>query len=187
MRRVDSLEKTLMLGGIGGRRRRGRQRMRWLNGILTRWMWVWVNSRSWWWTGRPGVLRFMGSHRVGHDWETELNWRIIKETFPWKLTVIDWDWIKSLITDKLAVSPFSITNISWGPIDTPSCFSHSEYWDWLYFSQCDKCRLEISNKLIKKSEFWWDQMLEWPFLSFLKLDPTSQEFHFLLLHHLFSS
>ena len=41
---------------------------------LTRWMWVWVNSRSWWWTGRPGVLRFMGSQRVRHDWETELNW-----------------------------------------------------------------------------------------------------------------
>ena len=35
---------------------------------------VWVNSGSWWWTGRPGVLRFMGSQRVGHDWVTELNW-----------------------------------------------------------------------------------------------------------------
>ena len=41
---------------------------------LTRWMWVWVNSGSWWWTGRPGVRRFMGSQRVGHDWATELNW-----------------------------------------------------------------------------------------------------------------
>ena len=40
----------------------------------TRWTWVWVNSRRWWWTGRPGVLRFMGSQRVGHDWATELNW-----------------------------------------------------------------------------------------------------------------
>ena len=40
----------------------------------TRWMWVWVNSGSWWWTGRPGVLRFMGSQRVGYDWATELNW-----------------------------------------------------------------------------------------------------------------
>ena len=40
----------------------------------TRWMWVWVNSGNWWWTGRPGVLRFMGSRRVGHDWVTELNW-----------------------------------------------------------------------------------------------------------------
>ena len=41
---------------------------------LTQWAWVWVNSESWWWTGRPGVLWFMGSQRVGYDWATELNW-----------------------------------------------------------------------------------------------------------------
>ena len=41
---------------------------------LTQWTWVWVNSRSWWWTGRPGVLRFMGLQRVEYDWATELNW-----------------------------------------------------------------------------------------------------------------
>ena len=40
---------------------------------LTQWTWVWVNSGSWWWTGRPGVLRFMGSQRVGHNWVTEVN------------------------------------------------------------------------------------------------------------------
>ena len=40
----------------------------------TRWAWVWVNSRSLWWTERPGMLRFMGSQSVGHDWVTELNW-----------------------------------------------------------------------------------------------------------------
>ena len=40
----------------------------------TRWTWVWVNSGRWRWTGRPGVLQFMGSQRVGHDWATELNW-----------------------------------------------------------------------------------------------------------------
>ena len=40
------------------------------------WTWVWVNSGSWWWTGRPGVLQFMGLQRVGHDWATELNWLI---------------------------------------------------------------------------------------------------------------
>ena len=40
----------------------------------TQWIWVWVNSGSWWWTGRPGVLQFMGSQRVEHDWATELNW-----------------------------------------------------------------------------------------------------------------
>jgi len=41
---------------------------------LTRWTWVWVNSGSWWWTGRPGVLRFMGLQRVGHNWVTDLIW-----------------------------------------------------------------------------------------------------------------
>ena len=49
---------------------------------LTRWKWVWVISGSWWWTGRPGVLRFMGSQRVGHDWVTELN-RLRLFTISW--------------------------------------------------------------------------------------------------------
>ena len=75
MRRVDSLGKTLMLGGIGGRRRRGQQRMRQLDGITDS---VVMNSGSWWWTGRPGVLRFMGLQRVGYDWATELNWTFLK-------------------------------------------------------------------------------------------------------------
>ena len=61
----------------------------------TRRTWVWVNSGSWWWTGRPGVLRFMGSQRVGHDWATELNWA--------ELTVI-WDaasWATILILPQI--------------------------------------------------------------------------------------
>ena len=41
---------------------------------LTQWPWVWVNSGSWWCTGRPGVLQSMGSQRVRHDWMMELNW-----------------------------------------------------------------------------------------------------------------
>ena len=48
---------------------------------LTRWTWVWVNSGRWWWTGRPGVLRFMGSQRVGLDWATELNWTSLPDTW----------------------------------------------------------------------------------------------------------
>ena len=74
MRRDDSLEKTLMLGGIGGRNRRGDRGWDVWMALLTRWTWVWVNSGGWWWTGRPGLLPFMGSQRVGHDWATELNW-----------------------------------------------------------------------------------------------------------------
>ena len=74
--RTDSLEKTLILGKIEGGRRRGWQKMRWLDGI-TQWAWVWVNSGSWWWTGRPGMLQSMGSQRVRHDWAIELNWMIL--------------------------------------------------------------------------------------------------------------
>jgi len=44
---------------------------------LTQWTWVWVNSGSWWWTGRPGMLRFTGSQRFGHDWATELYWKTL--------------------------------------------------------------------------------------------------------------
>ena len=74
MERTESLEKTLILGKIEGRRRRGRQRMGWLDGITTEWTWVWVNSGSWWWTGKSGTLQSMGSQRVGQDWVTGLNW-----------------------------------------------------------------------------------------------------------------
>ena len=63
-----------MLGGIGGRRKRGDRGWNGWMASPTLWTWVWVNSGSWWWTGRPGVLWFMGLQRVGHDWATEPNW-----------------------------------------------------------------------------------------------------------------
>ena len=67
---ADSFEKTLMLGKIKGDNRGWDSWM----ASPTQWTWVWVNSGSWWWTGRPGVLQFMESQRVRQDWATELNW-----------------------------------------------------------------------------------------------------------------
>ena len=74
MWRVDSLKRPwcwegLRAGGEGD----DRGWDGWM-ALPTRWAWIWVDSGSWWWTGRPGVLQFMGSQRVGHNWATELNW-----------------------------------------------------------------------------------------------------------------
>ena len=69
MWKVDLSEKTLILGKTGDNRG-------WDGWMAssTQWTWVWVDSGSWWWTGRPGMLQFMESQRVRHDWVTELNW-----------------------------------------------------------------------------------------------------------------
>ena len=61
---------------------------------LTQWTWVWVDSGSWWWTGRPGVLWFMGSQSVRHDWVTELNW-----------TVLSWLLFSALIATWVIILP----------------------------------------------------------------------------------
>ena len=74
MIRTDWLERILMLGMIESRRRRGRQRMRRLDGISDSVDMSLSKLWSWWWTRRPGVLQSVGSQRVGHDWATELNW-----------------------------------------------------------------------------------------------------------------
>ena len=71
IRRADSLEKTVMLGKL---KAGGEGDDRGWDGWMaspTQWTWVWVNSGSWWWTGRPGVWQFMGLQRVGHDLATE--------------------------------------------------------------------------------------------------------------------
>ena len=73
MWRTDSFEKTLMVGKIEGKRR-GWQRMRWLDGITHPMAMSLGGSWSWWWTGNPGMLQSMGLQRVRHNWASELNW-----------------------------------------------------------------------------------------------------------------
>ena len=66
--------KDLILGKIEGRRRRGQQdkMVSWHHQLKC--IWVFASSRSWWWTGKPGMLQSMGSQIVRHNWATELNW-----------------------------------------------------------------------------------------------------------------
>ena len=79
MWRADSLEKTLMLGGIGGRRRRDDRGQDGWMGSPTQWTWVWASSGRWWRTGKPGVLQSMGSQNRTwlSDWTTTTHTHII--------------------------------------------------------------------------------------------------------------
>ena len=76
IQRTDFLGKTLILGMIEGRKKeKGTtedEMVGWHHRLI--WTWVWVDCRSWWWTGRPGVLQSMGSQSVRYDWAAELNW-----------------------------------------------------------------------------------------------------------------
>ena len=74
----------------------------------TQWTWVWINSGSWWWTGRPGVLQSMGSQRVGHNWMTELNWT--DDCMP-ALLVIDPFWLFTVVILPRLVIYFSNVSI----------------------------------------------------------------------------
>ena len=78
MGRTDSLKKTLTLGKIEGRRKRGWQRIIWLDGITNLTTGVWASSGRCWWTGKPSMLQSMGLQRVRHDWVTELNWTRVR-------------------------------------------------------------------------------------------------------------
>ena len=71
----------------------------------TQWTWVWVDSGSWSWIGRPGVLQFMGSQRVRHDWATELNWTELMG--PHAMILVFW-----MLSLKPAFSLFSFCSLS---------------------------------------------------------------------------
>ena len=123
---TEQLETT-MLGKTEGRRRDDRGWDGWMASPI-QWTWVWVDSGSWWWTGRPGVLLSMGSQRVGHNWAPELNWTEgLNVSVLWRLAygdlmpiVMVWgDQWKSLSRVQLFVTPWTIQSME---------FSRPEYW-----------------------------------------------------------
>ena len=113
---------------------------------LTQWTWIWVNSGSLWWTGRPGVLRFMGSQRVGHNWATELNWHMhmVSYVLPrWHsgeelrfriilLKVRTWSWMDSALILQLRSGIFFLS----------SCMAHNhtlilyQIWNHSWLAIC---------------------------------------------------
>ena len=87
MQRTYSLEKILMLGKAEGRGEGDNGGWDVWMASLTQWIWVWVSSRRWWWTGKPGVLQSMGLQRVWHNWATELSWTFFSL---WLDNVVTW-------------------------------------------------------------------------------------------------
>ena len=86
----------------------------------TQWTWVWVNFGSWWWTGRPGVLQFMGSQRVRHDWATELNWTELNWKKSWlrnqmsRASRIRWSYGSNVInqSSKMSINEKSVMTLT---------------------------------------------------------------------------
>ena len=101
MQRANSLEKTLMLRKTEGKRRRGWQRMKWLDSTLTQWIWIWANSGRQQKTKEPGVPQSMGFPRVGHDLETEQQ---LEKGKGWELSELKW-WPKDFSVSGIHVIP----------------------------------------------------------------------------------
>ena len=128
MPRANSLEKTLMLGKIEGRRRRGQQRMRWLDGIIGPMDMSWADSGRWWRAGKPDVLQSMGSQSIGHSLVTEqqqsarywIFWTFLSFLFSLILEWISWKFLW------LIFWPYNwFFCSSWHHIYFPSVFSFS--------------------------------------------------------------
>ena len=109
MQRTDLMEETLMLGKIECSRRRGWQSMRWLNGITDSTDMSLSNSGTWWWTGKPNVLQFMGSQRVGHNWVAEMNWTEPTPGYSSRVQVTHLSWDAVVYSNKIRILNLLLT------------------------------------------------------------------------------
>ena len=149
---------------------------------LTRWTWVWVNSGSWWWTGRPGVLRFMGLQRVGHDWATDLIW---SDLMYGKIKSLDfWSYSFDTQLSRASILFFSILN---SPPVKPSGSCCSGIWldsrqcFVVYSSTSQVTKYFFPNNLTRK-------MAKVVFYVILKSCSVSHSFYVYIYRHLqFSS
>ena len=148
MWRTVSLEKTMMLGQIEGGRRRGWQRMRWLDGIPIWWTWIWANSRSLWWTGKPSVLQSMGSQRLS-DW-TELNWLFECKKNKKKCRYIQWIYSVEVFSRILFCSTF-IYEIE---VYAKYVQMATDHYSYMTKMSCDKC-YKVHRNTVGRAELFF--------------------------------
>ena len=130
---------------------------------LTQWTWVWVNSGSWWWTGRPGVLQSMVSQRVGHDWATELNWTDSRHQPDRASTSLSTDytvpWGKNSYCSSLDLASALIqSTVAWGrdtPCTTPARDKHHETkWELWTVGSSAHGNLALKRCLFQRGRLW---------------------------------
>ena len=149
MQTTDSLEKTGKDGKCWGKLKAGEEgdNRIWDNWMAspTQWTWVWASSGSWWWTGRPGVLQFMGSERVGQDWATEqqhtcnyFHFSIIESSFlfiylPLKLAQTHVHWVSHLILCRpLLLLPSVLPSIRVFSKESALRMRRPKYWSFSF-------------------------------------------------------